>query len=479
MTNNYNYPSLPHGSSGRGPTGGGTTGAAPVKTVLYGRDINCCPVPIHTAGAQNKPVVLLQNDTGTATFGLSMDMLSKHLLLLGGIGTGKTNTYFSILKYLLKAISGKDLVLIFDSKGDFYREFYNPWDPNHIVIGNQREYETKSRCWNIFDELRNPAGKFDNSSILAAKEIAKSLFAGRESSSQPFFCNAATDVVSKVLIDFFRHRPASQLNNAVLVEYFRSANVNAYHDMIDRNPDFESIRDYFGQRGTNLTAQALGVLAYITGMVNDIFIGIFGESRPTGSFSMRQMVREKRENRSRKVVFIEYDLSTGETLGPIYGLLYDLALKEDLGGRNHAGNTFYVCDEFRILPKLNHINDALNLGRSLGVKVLAGLQTINQLYDVYGQELGKTLAAGFMNSMCFQTWDLDTREFISGRFGENYVNYGFHSLNAPISTQREGRVVEDWDILNLRVGEAFVNLAGVPAPFRFRFRQYVERKTTP
>ena len=147
------------------------------------------------------------------------------------------------------------------------------------------------------------------------------------------------------------------------------------------------------------------------------------------------------------------------------------ALKEALGGREHDGNTWLICDEFRILPKLSHINDALNLGRSLGVKVIAGLQTINQLYDVYGVELGKTLAAGFMNSMCFQTWDLDTRKFISDRFGDNYVNYSFHSMNAPISTQREGRVVEDWDILELKVGEAFVNLTG-GTPFRFYFQEY-------
>jgi len=462
MAENYSFrtgPALP--GSGRQQYESGVT-----KQLLYGHDIHKTPVPEHTAAGSPEPVVVFQNSTGTARFGLTEEMLSKHLLMLGGVGSGKTNTFYFLLRSLLSKLSNSDLVLIFDSKGDFYAKFYDPWNPNHLVVGNDPAYANSTCCWNIFDELRNEQGKFDKTSELAAKEIAKTLFAGRESSTQPFFFLAATDVVAKVLIHFFRHFP-DRLTNANLVQFFRTANAKVYHEMIDQNPDFESARDYFGNRNANLTPQALGVLSYITTMVNDIFVGIFGENSPRGAFSMRQLVRQK----GRKVVFIEYDLNAGEVLGPVYGLLYDLALKQALGGRKHTGNTYLICDEFRILPKLNHINDALNLGRSLGVKVVAGLQTINQLYDVYGPELGKTLAAGFMNSFCFVTWDLDSREFISGRFGGNYTNLHFHAGDTAVSAQREGHTVEDWDILNLRVGEAFVNLSG-QVPFRFYFQRY-------
>lgn len=436
------------------------------QTVLYGTDLRRCSPPEHTAQRAARPLVVFQDRKTGQRFGLTRDMLSKHLLLLGGIGSGKTNTVYFLLQALLQKITEDDLVIIFDSKGDFYRQFQNPWDPRQTVIGNGAAYDGISSCWNIFDELRNSAGTFDKSSELAAKEIAKSLFEGRESTAQPFFSLAATDVVAKVLIDFIRHRP-NQLNNAALVAFFHSANAEAYHQMIDRNRDFESIRDYFGKRGSNLTAQALGVLSYVATMVNDIFVGIFAENRSAGSFSMRQLVRHK----GGSAVFVEYDLSAGEVLGPIYGLMYDLALKEALGGRSQKGNVYIICDEFRILPKLKHINDALNLGRSLGVKVVAGLQTIDQLYEVYGEELGKTIAAGFMNSMCFQTWDLSSREFISDRFGKTYSNLEFHSMSNPVSTQREGRTVEDWDILGLEVGEAFINLTG-EAPFRFCFQKF-------
>ena len=434
--------------------------------VLYGEDINSNTAPAHTADAVNRPLVQFWNDTRTQTFGLSERALSTHLLMMGGIGSGKTNTMYLLLDDLLPKLTRDDLVIIFDSKGDFHEKFHRDENPKHVVIGNHPDYNGTSYAWNIFDELKNADGTYDSSSELSAREIAKTLFEGRESSNQPFFSLAAADMVAKVLIHFFRHRK-SELNNKALVEFFMSANVDAYHKVIDTNPDFESARDYFGPAGSKLTPQALGVLSYITTMVNDVFVGIFKEDRPGRGFAMRDFVRRK----DARVVFIEYDLNAGEVMAPIYGLLYDLALKEALGGRNHKGNTYFFCDEFRILPKLKHINDALNLGRSLGVKVVAGLQTINQLYDVYGEELGKTIAAGFMNSFCFPTWDLDSREFISNRFGKNYTMLELHSMGQPVPVQRDSFVVEDWDILDLDVGEAFVNL-NREHPFRFRFEEY-------
>lgn len=461
MSFDYSYPTLSGNQRPANPSPAQVSGT--VTQLLYGRSIHKCPIPVATANGD--ALVVFHSPAGK--FGLSKKMLSKHLLLLGGIGSGKTNTIYFIVEELLKSLGPDELVIIFDSKGDFYKRFYDPWNPNHIVVGNDARYSTVSKSWNIFDELRNRQGKFDKHSELAAKEIAKSLFVGRESQNQPFFSQAATDVVAKVLIDFIRHQPEKLLNNAALVQFFRTANVNFYHAIIDRNRDFESARDYFGPKGAALTPQALGVLSYISAMVNDVFVGMFGEKSAAGSFSMRQLVRQK----GRKVMFLEYDLSVGEILGPIYGLLYDMALKEALSLGEGNGSTYLICDEFRILPKLTHISDALNMGRSLGIKVIAGLQTINQFYDIYGEEMGKTLAAGFMSAMCFLSYDLDTRKFITERFGENYMNMEMHSLSQPVSVQREGHTVEDWDILNLQVGDAFVNLSGY-APFKFHFDEY-------
>ena len=441
------------------------------KRVLYGTDLRKTKVPAETLSGRCQVVF---RDRNGRSFGMDEQLLSKHLLLLGGIGCGKTNVFNFIIESLQKRMTSRDVMLIFDTKGDFKTKFYSPSNPSHWLIGNDPQYSRISRSWNIFDEMRDSGGHFGKESELVAKEIAKQLFVGRESSTQPFFSQAAADLVAKVLIHLMREatrtHTEARLNTDRFVEFLQTANLQTYYDMTNSpyNRDFVSAQLYFGKPGEKMTAQALGIFGYINSMVNDLFIGIFAERSWAGSFAMKNIVREK----GGKTVFVEYDLSVGNTLGPMYRILFDLALKEALGGRSaNRGNVYLIIDEFKLLPDLMHIDDALNFGRSLGVKVMAGLQSINQLYEIYGEDRGKVLAAGFMNSFCFQTFDLDSRKFIMERFGETYENLAYHSRSAPVSVQRAGHVVEDWDIMNLKVGQAFINLVGYE-PFFYYFADY-------
>lgn len=77
-------------------------------------------------------------------------------------------------------------------------------------------------------------------------------------------------------------------------------------------------------------------------------------------------------------------------MAPIYSLLIDLALKEVLGRGNQNGNVYMIFDEFKLLPYLQHIDDGVNFGRSLGLKIMAGIQSVNQMTEAYGEERGKT-----------------------------------------------------------------------------------------
>lgn len=447
------------------------------KHVLYGEDIRYGVAPIHTY-ANCK--VIFQNEKGDFDFGLTDDMLSKHLLLLGGVGSGKTNTFYYIIDSLQRQMTDNDIMIIFDTKGDYKNQFYDKNDEKHILFGNNEVYRNFSKSWNIFGELRNSVGEFEEKeSLLVAKEISKQMFKGRNSISQPFFVHAAADIVAKILIHKIREYKENPQTHAPdtcdFVSYIQKSIPATYHRMLYSYEDFRNTTMYLGLKndGSMSGSQGLGVIAEINSMVNDLFIGPFAENYKNGSISMRELVRKKQG----KTVFIEYDMSVGETLGPMYRILFDLALKEALGGRSDKrGNTYLIIDEARLLPNLMHLQDALNFGRSLGVKVFAGLQSISQLYDAYGEEEGRVIAAGFMNSFCFQTWDLESRRFISERFGSNYQNLSYIYGGEIVKIQREGNVVEDWDILNLEVGEAFVNLAeDKPIRFKYKFKRFEPR----
>ena len=102
---------------------------------------------------------------------ISEDMLGRHFMLLGGIGTGKTNAFSQIIRQLRQSMREDEIMIIFDTKGDFYQEFYQPGD---IVISNDTTATGSARTdyWNIFNEIYG--GEHMMEGVI---EIAKSLFA--------------------------------------------------------------------------------------------------------------------------------------------------------------------------------------------------------------------------------------------------------------------------------------------------------------
>lgn len=125
-----------------------------------------------------------------ASYSISEEMLSKHVLLVGGSGSGKTNLFYHIVSQIKKGLGKDDVMLIFDSKGDFHKKFFVPGD---IVIGNSSQYRKDSAKWSIYEEVHSD-GKDRISIGQNTQEICKSLFAERieKNSNNPFFPNAAS-----------------------------------------------------------------------------------------------------------------------------------------------------------------------------------------------------------------------------------------------------------------------------------------------
>lgn len=433
--------------------------------IIFGTSVvNNEPPNIH------KPMITFPGRamTGQSGFQINEDLMSRHILLLGASGCGKTNSFCYTVEALRKSMREEDIAIIFDTKGEFYDEFSRPGD---YVIGNSARFRKISYTWNIFDEIL--ADGWDDASVsMNTRELAAALFRDRGSSTQPFFCNAARDIFRGVLLHFIRQAKAvpaewkPKLNNADLVKAFQSFRVEHYIKIFKHYPDLNSLVSYFGDGKSN---QALGVFGELNSMISEYFIGILAEHNPSKSISMRNAVR----NKGGRAIFVEYDLAVGETLTPIYRLLIDQALKEALSRVKKSGNVFFIADEFKLLPKLQHIDDALNFGRGLGVRVMAGIQSIDQLYDVYGKDKGAVIASGFGSIFAFHTNDGSSRDYISKRFGSNIIVYEYTSSqrNAIVTKERDGNTVEEWDQMELGLGQAIIGL-GYDAPFLFQFDEY-------
>jgi type IV secretory pathway TraG/TraD family ATPase VirD4 len=387
------------------------------------------------------------------------ELLSQHILLLGGTGTGKTNALFQMLRQLKLNMTENDVMVIFDTKGDYHKEFYRPGD---IVISNDETAtgpEGKD-YWNIFKELLSEETLEED--IL---EITRTLFFDRVNrSNQPFFPNAAKDLFSGILFHFSRIGDGLDINNARLREFLDSANLDKIRDLLKAHTDLRAMTSYISD---DRSPQTQGVISELQQMVRELFVVNF---RKPGSLSMRSAIRSK----GGRAIIIEYDLGIGTILTPVYRLLLDLAIKESLSRKKSEGNVWFIIDEFRLIPHLQHIDDGVNFGRSLGAKFIIGAQSIEQIYHAYGESLARSILSGFMTTISFRVNDASSRDFVKSLYGRNRKRDVYmptvHSRGV-VENVRDANVVEDWDIAQLPTGKAIVGIPG-HHPFLFQFVKY-------
>ncbi len=392
---------------------------------------------------------------------ISNSQLSRHMMLLGGIGTGKTNVFYQMISQIKDKLTEDDVMIIFDTKGDFYKEFYQPGD---VVISNDETAvgpDGNPDYWNIFNEAA--AGEQQYASVM---EIAKSLFKDAcKNTNQVFFPNAAKDIFMSVMIHFLRSSEQSgnkgYLNNVSLINFIKSKTSAELRNMLNFHDDMRSMVSYIA---ADDSPQTQGVISELQQVVRDIFVGNFAKE---GTLALRDLVRQK----GGRKIFIEYDLSYGELLTPIYSLMFDMAIKEALGRGRSEGNVYFITDEFRLLPNLEHIDDAVNFGRSLGIRFMIGIQNVEQIYENYGEERAHSIMSGFLTSLNFRVNDPKSREYIKEQFGKNRkIEVYATSVQSKgmVEERRDGYVVEDWDVTNLKIGQAIIGLPEYE-PFVFQF----------
>jgi type IV secretory pathway TraG/TraD family ATPase VirD4 len=398
---------------------------------------------------------------GADNTGIVIDpaMLGKHILAMGAIGSGKSNLIYHLIRgVVLNGLTSDDVVIFFDAKGDYLQEFYRPGD---YVIGNRKRISPdKEVCyWNIFEDILVTDVDERNETV---REVGTSIFKKHIDNSQnPGFAMGARDIFCALLMAFMREaeKTGRKYDNHFLKAAFNSANARVIKEKLNAHADLSWATSYIMSENSPTTQSYISPLFTVA---QEMFVGSFAAK---GNFSMRRAVQEK----GGKSVFLEYDVASGNTLEAIYTVLIDLAMKEALGQGKPKGNVYFILDEFPLIPKLNYMDNALNFGRSLGVKVIAGIQNVGQVENTYTPPLAHSLLSGFGTMFAFRLFDEKSRKLISDRHGKNrkrismVATAAYKGMNEQM---HEGNAVEDWDITKLGVGQCIASIAN-DEPFRF------------
>ena len=394
-----------------------------------------------TDKTQTRIILPVMSNTGIKNLALSEQDLSKHILSLGGIGSGKTNLINLLVSQIIENLTDEDVVVIFDTKGDFLRKFAQPGD---IVFGNLTNLPAgvEFARWNIYKDIMiDPSRTSEN-----LLEVCKSLFLERSlHNTNPFFPNAARDLLYGYMLAKIRKNNGNELNNQALVRYFQSLDINHLRSVLSDYDDLKSCVYYI--EGSNLQTQ--GVISEVVQLVREIFVDQFAQ---IGTTSIREIVRKKN-----KKIFIEYDLGLGNMLTPVYRILLDMVIKEALCRDSNYGNVYVIIDEFSLLPNLQHISDGVNFGRELGIKFVVGLQNIQQLYTSYGEHEAGSILSGFNTRFFFKVNDTVSRIYVQNLLGHNRIVARLQPSDRRNGLQEnitQGNVLEDWIYERLPVGAA-------------------------
>jgi hypothetical protein len=426
--------------------------------VIEGTTVN--PTP-EIAGARPVPGVqmraILRGRHGAIRF--DDDLLSKHVLFLGGIGTGKTNAMMQLLYDVRRHADPDDVFVIFDSKGDFLSEFYQDGDAVISNVGDSGRVEPS--VWNVFLDIGEAGSATSGDDVY---EMASTIFGDElsDAGQNMFFAAGARDLFAAVFEAMTRD--GARYTNADLRRKLEGSNEELYKQ-ISAYPDLSGTSRYL--RGSGNTPES--IRAFLQQSVNSAFSGVF---RQPGDFSVRSFVRQ----RQGRALFVEYDIATGSRLTPVYRVLIDLAIKEALtqGRGRQPGSVYFVMDEFSLVPLLQHLSDGINFGRSLGLKFIVGTQNVEQVLFAYGLELGRTIMSGFGTVFAFRLMDDVSRELVRQRFGANRKQITIQAAVRAQGVRQEtvlGNVVEDWVMSALTVGQCIASLP-VDAPFSFAFNTF-------
>jgi type IV secretory pathway TraG/TraD family ATPase VirD4 len=437
------------------------------------------PIPAWTAVRDN-PFITMRDVHERERIGFNTYQLARGMLLLGAAGTGKTNVNMMLVSRILQILNENDVLFVFDTKGDYLEEFAGRIPGNMLrVIGSDEIFEDITYYWNIFMEImpRDVNGKlvYNSKCDMAALEISAQLFAGMESDTQPVFPMMAQQILATLLVDYMRKHyktAPEKLNNKAFLEYVYAMTSEDIKTMLesDMMKDYHSMKSYI--HGGKSGNQSQGVMSYLHGVLRRVFIGPFAEADKKREFAVRDLF----ERDQKVVVFLEYDLLRGSALSPVYSVFIDLLLKYALARKKKRKNSYLVIDEWALLKNPSkHMFDALSFGRDQGVKLICGLQNVNAITAIYGEDDAKSIMAGFQTVIGLRVMDAESRQFLAEHSGKNYQNIAFTSNTQNRDAQREGYAVEDWDIHKLSCGQAVVTMPDTDT-FLFSFPKYEEWK---
>ena len=382
---------------------------------------------------------------------LIKDSETRHILITGSTGSGKTNCLHSLLPQIR---AKKQPAIIVDTEGDMVKRYYR--EGKDIIIN---PFDEKGVNWDMLAEIIGDK-KY-------AKQLANAIFTG--DSADSFSYDEKWNSWAK-------------LTFLGCIEYLlknKNFTIKELHQMLHLISIEELAKKLQGTSAGNLmkttstqnsaphnirinVIEATEWLEYLK--------DIDKTSKDSKSFSFRKWFKELGAKQDKdQWIFISCSGGDTKILLPFFKVLVDVAMTNLIEiGINHDRRVWFVFDELSQLKYIPSLQDNITLLRKYGGCVLVATQSLNQILNYYGREMGAVMLGQFNTSVVFRIIEVNEAKIVARRVGEieflmhqKNTSYGASEYRDGVSyseVERKKELVSVNDFANLNPLEAFVFL---------------------
>ncbi|WP_196600377.1 type IV secretory system conjugative DNA transfer family protein [Pectinatus frisingensis] len=374
------------------------------------------------------------------------NMVTRHILILGTTGTGKSVLINQMIDQIRKQQANVMLkkipkLLFYDIKGEFVQKHYQQGD----VIFNP--FDNRCVHWSIFNE-------FTTEPELDA--ISKALFIPA-SNKNAFFYDGAAAIFRAGLLYLIK---AKKTTNSDLWDFFAS-DAKTIAQAIKTLPksEHEALK-FLSSDGGETSADVLATLMQR--------ISFFKNLRDLdGDFSFREWAKSS----TRQNVFLLNSAEYQKAFAPLMTLVMDLVCRTMLSMPDDENRrTYFVLDEIGSLDKMDSLISLETIGRSKGVSLICASQDFGQIAEKYGKDNLQTFVNNFNTNFYFRLNDAKTAKEIADSIGKQQIKRKAENHSISIEDSRTNKsnseqehteyLVMPEELQQLDVGTAYCRISG-------------------
>ena len=381
---------------------------------------------------------------------LVKDSETKHFLVTGSTGSGKTNLIHNTLPQI---VSKKQPAIIIDQTGEMIARYYNP-DRGDIIFN---PFDARGTCWDFWSDCSTDEELERFSKILFSFNRKKT-----GHTTDPFWEQSA-EIIFNEAVKYQRANGDYRIEQ--LCKLVQTTSLKTLQTKLKNT----AASRYLDTEGKVTASSILSVLATSTkplSYLRNTSGPILGTS--TNSFSFKHHFKQIDQGASNWLFLATKPSARSLTL-PLIACLAELAFSQLLDiGIKQARRVWFGIDELSALGKLPTFPVLMAEGRKYGVCVLSGLQSLNQLYSHYGHYDGSTIFGQFGTLFFFQNKEPEIAKMVSNMCGTETIyrqqkstSFGPNEIKDGVSyseQQQQKDLVEYSDLASLKPGECFVLL---------------------